>query len=296
MKIFEALNILDKVGMRVSRVDEAGMIFDMDLAKEILKIAKKDDPSVVNVGFVRNHPVLFYKDGWKVGRKVNRRDLVDRFKAGSLTDDEILDILDDCKRNNKLSVETTAQYDWNDWFNGFHEESMERDGLTKNEYVAAWGANEDLPITSRDPIIERKRKRLADLKRAKAFRDETAGRGEIIDFNYDSILDMMIKTGAVRKNSDWFGGLEPGQPYLVPDKGIIKLRQAYKSGGNSNRWYKWEQIPVFKDPQIGNSSRKPYRFEDKTGWLCSKEDLEAACRKIAAMDWMDIKDYPYKKK
>ena len=239
---------------------------------------------------------LLIANGWKVGRKVNRRDLVDRFDAESLTDDEILDILDDCKRNNKLSVETTAQYDWNDWFSGYKEESRKRDGLTKNEYVAKWGANDDLPITSRDPVIDRKRKRLADLKRANSFRDATEGKGEIIDFNYDSVKDMLLKTGAIRKNSAWLGGLEPGQPYLVPDKGIIKLRQAYKSGGNSNRWYKWEQIPVFKDPQLGNLRRKPYRFEDKTGWLCSKEDLEEACRKIAAMDWMDIKDYPYSKK
>lgn len=293
MKLFDALCIIGREGMKVSRIDEGGSIYDLDLSKKILDVAKEDDPSVVNFGFVRNHPTLFYKDGWKVGRKLNRRDLVDRFDKGSLTDDEILDILDDCKRNNKLSVETTAQYDWDEWFNGYRGERMEKEGMTQNEYVASWGANDDLPITSKDPLAERKRKRLAELKKLKEFRGKTEGKDDLIPFSITTIRDAMEKLGIIE--SDDVYGYFPGEPYLVPKDGIIKLRKSSGSPGSphkeSNRWYKWAKIDVFRDPK----DKEYYRFCERSGYVCSKKDLEDACRKIGEMDWMDIKDYPYKK-
>lgn len=291
-------NVLEEMlTQTVDRIDEAGMIFDTDLKYKIADIAKSIYPDAIDFTFSKNHPVLFFKDGWKVGKnKINRRSMTDRFDAKELTEDEIEEMLEDCMRSETLTVAKTPQYDWNYWFGGEQKEKTEDRGITPEEYIAEHGSRfTDIPIRSGDLFKEEKRKRIANLKKLKEFRSKTESKKDLIPFSIRSIQKTMEKLGIIRLDSPY--GYVPGEPYLVPKEGIIKLRKVSGSLGShhpeSNRWYKWTKIDVFRDPKDDNDY---YRFSDKTGYLCSKKDLVDACRKIGEMDWMDIKDYPYKKK
>lgn len=300
MDFVKSLN--DLLYPQEERVDESnGPIYDYKLRDAIVEIAQTMYPDVGSFTFARKHPVLFLKDGWRVGKmKVDRRELNDRFNSNELTEEEIKEIIENCMQSETLTVSKTPQYDWDSYFEGYREESMKRDGLDPEEYISQ-NSNffEDVPIVARDSIDAEKRKRLAEIKRAKEYRAATAEKDDMISFSINSIRKTMERLGII-KNGTY--GYFPGEPYLVPKEGIIKLRKRNGKpdtpANESNRWYKWTKIDVFRDPERpkGTYADKPRRWEAISGYMCSKKDLEDACRKIGEMDWMDIKDYPYKRK
>ena len=283
MSLSEALNEL--LNPKSDRVDE-GMIYDLNLTKAMADIARTMYPDTVRVTFSKNHPVILTNYGWKVGKNVDRRGLVNKFDSKELTEDEIRDILQDCIDSPMLNTKNTPQFDWDAYFNKYVKNTED---LTREEWIAKWGIYADLPTVSRDPTDAAKRKRLREIQRVKDYRNATAGMNDMIPFSIDTVRTMLKRVGALTIVNDRDF---PGTPYIVPNKGIIRFRKTAKDGTESNRWYKIARVDVFRDPKRpgGRYSDTPRRWEDISGYLCSKADLRAACEKINDLDWEDIKE------
>jgi len=262
------------------------MIYDLDLTKAMADIAMTMYPDTVRVTFSKNHPVILTNYGWKVGKNVDRRVLVNKFDSNELTEDEIRDILQDCIDSPMLNTKNTPQFDWDAYFNKYVKNTED---LTREEWIAKWGIYADLPTVSRDPTDAAKRKRLREIQRVKDYRNATAGKNDMIPFSIDTVRTMLKRVGALTIVNDRDF---PGTPYIVPNKGIIRFRKTAKDGTESNRWYKIVHVEVFRDPKrpSGRYSETPRRWEDVSGYLCSRADLKAACEKINDLDWEDIKE------
>lgn len=286
MSLSEALKEL--LNPENDRVDE-GMIYDLDLTKAMEEIASMMYPETVRVTFSKNHPVILTNYGWKAGKKVDRRGLVDKFESNELTEDEIKDILQDCIESPLLTTKNTPQFDWDAYFDKYVDKHVNTEDLTREEWIARWGIHADLPTVSRDPADAAKRKRLREIQRAKDYRSSTAGKSDMIPFTVDTVRTMLKKVGALRIENSLDS---PGTPYIVPNKGLIRFRKTAKDGTQSNSMYKIAHVEVFRDPKrpSGLYSEKPKRWEDVSGYLCSRDDLKAACEKIKEMDWENIKE------
>lgn len=287
LDIIKANNLVaEKVAQNpTNRLDES-MIFDSDLCQAMTDIAKSIYPETKKVTFSKNRPVIMTNQGWLAGKKVDRRGLVDRFKAQELTEDEIKTILQDCLDSPLLTTENTPQFDWDGFFSRFEDDLR---GMTREEWLARWGLNRgDLPTTPRDPIETAKNQRLRAMKRAKDYHNATAEKGDMIPFSIDAVKDVLLKIGAITRADNCY---LPGTPYIVPNKGIIRLRLTRKDGTESNNMYKTTKIDVFRDPTHpkGRFGDTPFRWEPISGYLCSKADLEAACQELKTKDWEDIK-------
>lgn len=283
MSLSEALNEL--LNPKNDRVDE-GMIYDLNLTKAMADIAREMYPDTVRVTFSKNHPVILTNYGWKAGKNVDRRGLVNKFDSKELTEDEIRDILQDCIDSPMLNTKNTPQFDWDAYFNKYVKDT---ENLTREEWIARWGIYADLPTVSRDPTDAAKRKRLREIQRAKDYRSSIAGKDDMIPFSIDTVRTMLKRVGALTKENAWDS---PGTPYIVPNKGLIRFRKTAKDGTQSNSLYKIAKVEVFRDPKrpSGLYSETPRRWEDVSGYLCSKADLRAACEKIKEMDWENIKE------
>ena len=275
----------DWIYQKNERIDES-VIYDLNLTKAMADIARTMYPDTVRVTFSKNHPVILTNYGWKVGKNVDRRGLVNKFESNELTEDEIRDILQDCIDSPMLNTRNTPQFDWDAYFNKYVKNTED---LTREEWIAKWGIHEDLPTVSRDPTDAAKRKRLREIQRAKDYRNATEGKNDMIPFSIDTVITMLRNIGALRKEN---GHYFPGTPYIIPNKGIIRFRKTAKDGTESNRWYKIVHVEVFRDPKRpqGRFSEMPRRWEDVSGYLCSRADLKAACDKINYLDWKDIKE------
>ena len=275
----------DWIYQKNERIDES-VIYDLNLTKAMADIARTMYPDTVRVTFSKNHPVILTNYGWKVGKNVDRRGLVNKFESNELTEDEIRDILQDCIDSPMLNTRNTPQFDWDAYFDKYVKNT---ENLTREEWIARWGINADLPTVSRDPADAAKRKRLRAIQRVKDYRNATEGKNDMIPFSIDTVRSMLKKVGALRIVNDWDF---PGTPYIVPNKGLIRFRKTAKDGTESNRWYKIAKVEVFRDPKrpSGRYSDTPRRWEDISGYLCSRADLKAACEKINEMDWENIKE------
>lgn len=275
----------DWIYQKNERIDES-VIYDLNLTKAMADIARTMYPDTVRVTFSKNHPVILTNYGWKVGKNVDRRGLVNKFESNELTEDEIRDILQDCIDSPMLNTRNTPQFDWDAYFDKYVKNT---ENLTREEWIAKWGINADLPTVSRDPADAAKRKRLREIQRVKEYRNATEGKNDMIPFSIDTVRSMLKKVGALRIVNDWDF---PGTPYIIPNKGIIRFRKTAKDGTESNRWYKIAKVEVFRDPKrpSGRYSDTPRRWEDISGYLCSRADLKAACEKINEMDWENIKE------
>ena len=275
----------DWIYQKNERIDES-VIYDLNLTKAMADIARTMYPDTVRVTFSKNHPVILTNYGWKVGKNVDRRGLVNKFESNELTEDEIRDILQDCIDSPMLNTRNTPQFDWDAYFDKYVKNT---ENLTREEWIAKWGINADLPTVSRDPADAAKRKRLRAIQRVKEYRNATEGKNDMIPFSIDTVRSMLKKVGALRIVNDWDF---PGTPYIVPNKGLIRFRKMAKDGTQSNSLYKIAKVEVFRDPKrpSGRYSDTPRRWEDISGYLCSRADLKAACEKINEMDWENIKE------
>ena len=275
----------DWIYQKNERIDES-VIYDLNLTKAMADIARTMYPDTVRVTFSKNHPVILTNYGWKVGKNVDRRGLVNKFESNELTEDEIRDILQDCIDSPMLNTRNTPQFDWDAYFDKYVKNT---ENLTREEWIARWGINADLPTVSRDPADAAKRKRLRAIQRVKEYRNATEGKNDMIPFSIDTVRSMLKKVGALRIVNDWDF---PGTPYIVPNKGLIRFRKMAKDGTQSNSLYKIAKVEVFRDPKrpSGRYSDTPRRWEDISGYLCSRADLKAACEKINEMDWENIKE------
>ena len=283
MSLSETMN--DWIYQKNERIDES-VIYDLNLTKAMADIARTMYPDTVRVTFSKNHPVILTNYGWKVGKNVDRRGLVNKFESNELTEDEIRDILQDCIDSPMLNTRNTPQFDWDAYFDKYVKNT---ENLTREEWIAKWGINGDLPTVSRDPADAAKRKRLRAIQRVKEYRNATEGKNDMIPFSIDTVRSMLKKVGALRIVNDWDF---PGTPYIVPNKGLIRFRKMAKDGTQSNSLYKIAKVEVFRDPKrpSGRYSDTPRRWEDISGYLCSRADLKAACEKINEMDWENIKE------
>ena len=275
----------DWIYPKKDRIDES-FIYDQNLTKAMADIARTMYPDTVRVTFSKNHPVILTNYGWKVGKNVDRRGLVNKFESNELTEDEIRDILQDCIDSPMLNTRNTPQFDWDAYFDKYVKNT---ENLTREEWIARWGIHADLPTVSRDPADAAKRKRLRAIQRVKEYRNATEGKNDMIPFSIDTVRSMLKKVGALRIVNDWDF---PGTPYIVPNKGLIRFRKMAKDGTQSNSLYKIAKVEVFRDPKrpSGRYSDTPRRWEDISGYLCSRADLKAACEKINEMDWENIKE------